>query len=146
MITPRAALLLVCFAATAAAAPVSLFDGQSLAGWEGETNKVWRVRNGVIAGGSLDGNPRNEFLATLKSYKNFHLRLDYKLTGTQGFVNSGVQFRSQRIANPPRRQSDAHPLHAFVARFSARHLPSRKSIGGSCASCARREGRFRMVP
>ena len=101
MITPRAALLLVCFAATAAAAPVSLFDGQSLAGWEGETNKVWRVRNGVIAGGSLDGNPRNEFLATLKSYKNFHLRLDYKLTGTQGFVNSGVQFRSQRIANPP---------------------------------------------
>ena len=70
----------------AAAAPVSLFDGKSLAGWEGETNQVWRVRDGVIVGGSLEGNPRNEFLATLKSYKNFHLRLEYKLVGTQGFV------------------------------------------------------------
>ena len=73
----------------AAAAPVSLFDGKSLAGWEGETNQVWRVRDGVIVGGSLEGNPRNEFLATLKSYKNFHLRLEYKLVGTQGFVNGG---------------------------------------------------------
>ena len=81
-----------CFV-SAIAAPVSLFDGKSLAGWEGDTTKVWRVRDGVIVGGSLEGNPRNEFLATLKSYKNFHLRLEYKLVGTSGFVNSGVQFR-----------------------------------------------------
>jgi len=53
----------------------------------------------VIVGGSLNGNPRNEFLATRASYKNFRLRLDYKLVGTEGFVNGGVQFRSQRIAN-----------------------------------------------
>lgn len=89
----------------ASAAPVPLFDGKTLAGWEGETNKVWRVRDGVIVGGSLEGNPRNEFLATLKSYKNFHLRLEYKLVGTQGFVNGGVQFRSQRIPNPPNEMS-----------------------------------------
>ena len=89
----------------ASAAPVPLFDGKSLAGWEGETNKVWRVRDGVIVGGSMEGNPRNEFLATLKSYKNFHLRLEYKLVGTQGFVNGGVQFRSKRIPNPPNEMS-----------------------------------------
>ena len=87
------------------AAPVSLFDGKTLAGWEGETNSVWRVRDGAIVGGSLEGNPRNEFLATLKSYKNFHLRLEYKLVGTQGFVNGGVQFRSKRIPNPPNEMS-----------------------------------------
>ena len=86
---------------TVSAAPVSLFDGKSFAGWEGDTNKVWRIRDGVIVGGSLEGNPKNEFLATLKSYKNFHLRLEYKLVGTQGFVNGGVQFRSKRIPNPP---------------------------------------------
>jgi len=87
------------------AAPVPLFDGKSFAGWEGETNKVWRVRDGAIVGGSLEGNPKNEFLATLKSYKNFHLRLEYKLVGTQGFVNGGVQFRSKRIPNPPNEMS-----------------------------------------
>ncbi|PAW83768.1 MAG: cytochrome C precursor [Pedosphaera sp. Tous-C6FEB] len=100
-------LLTLAFAAflSASAAPVPLFDGKSFAGWEGDTNKVWRIRDGVIVGGSLDGNPRNEFLATHKSYKNFHLRFDYKLVGTQGFVNGGVQFRSKRIPNPPNEMS-----------------------------------------
>jgi HEAT repeat protein len=76
-----------------------LFDGRSLTGWEGNTN-VWRVRDGVIVGGSLDGNPENEFLATVTSYTNFILRLEYKLIGTEGFVNSGVQFRSARLKHP----------------------------------------------
>jgi HEAT repeat protein len=76
-----------------------LFDGHSLAGWEGNTN-VWRVRDGVIVGGSLAGNPQNEFLATVTSYTNFVLRLEYKLVGTEGFVNSGVQFRSVRLKQP----------------------------------------------
>ena len=81
-------------------APVSLFDGRSLAGWEGDP-AVWRVRDGVIVGGSLEGNPRNEFLATVAGYSNFVLRLEYKLVGTQGFINSGVQFRSVRLKDPP---------------------------------------------
>lgn len=84
--------------------PVPLFDGRSLAGWEGNRD-VWRVRDGVIVGGSLDGNPRNEFLATTRSYTNFVLRLEYKLVGTEGFVNGGVQFRSQRVAQPPNEMS-----------------------------------------
>jgi len=99
------AVLTTGLLSTTSAAPVPLFDGKSLAGWEGETNKVWRVREGVIVGGSLEGNPRNEFLATRKSYKNFHLRFEYKLVGTQGFVNGGVQFRSKRIPNPPNEMS-----------------------------------------
>jgi HEAT repeat protein len=77
-----------------------IFDGKSLSGWEGNTN-VWRVRDGVIVGGSMNGNPQNEFLATTRSYTNFSLRLEYKLAGTEGFINGGVQFRSVRIANPP---------------------------------------------
>src|SRR5262245_32557906 len=87
------------------AAPIPLFDGKSFGGWEGETNSVWRIRDGAIVGGSLNGNPRNEFLATQKRYTNFHLRLEYKLIGTEGFVNGGVQFRSKRIANPPNEMS-----------------------------------------
>jgi len=79
---------------------VSLFDGKSFAGWEGDTKKVWRIENGVIVGGSLNGNPQNEFLATKKSFDHFRLTLEYKLVGTEGFVNGGVQFRSKRIAEP----------------------------------------------
>lgn len=84
--------------------PKSLFDGKTLAGWEGSTN-VWRVRDGVIVGGSTNGNPQNEFLATLTPYSNFVLRLEYKLVGTEGFVNSGVQFNSVRVKQPANEMS-----------------------------------------
>jgi mono/diheme cytochrome c family protein/glucose/arabinose dehydrogenase len=82
------------------AAPAPLFDGKTLTGWEGDT-KVWRVEDGAIVGGSLEGNPRNEFLTTKRSFYNFRLKLEYKLIGTEGFVNGGVQFRSLRMSNPP---------------------------------------------
>jgi mono/diheme cytochrome c family protein/glucose/arabinose dehydrogenase len=82
------------------AAATPLFDGKTLTGWDGDP-KVWRVDNGEIVGGSLQGNPRNEFLTTKRTFYNFRLTLEYKLTGTEGFVNAGVQFRSQRATNPP---------------------------------------------
>ena len=89
-------------AAVTAGQPASgpLFNGTDLGGWDGDP-AVWRVRDGVIVGGSMQGNPRNEFLATTRRYRNFRLKLDYKLVGTEGFVNGGVQFRSVRIAQPP---------------------------------------------
>ncbi len=82
------------------AAPTPLFDGKSLTGWDGDP-KVWRVENGEIVGGSMAGNPRNEFLTTKRTFYNFRLTLEYKLIGTEGFVNAGVQFRSLRATNPP---------------------------------------------
>lgn len=104
---------LVFLAFTAHAAPVALFDGKSLEGWEGETTKTWRVEEGAIVGGSLEGNPRNEFLATRKSYRNFRLKLEYKLIGTEGFVNGGVQFRSRRVVDP------AHEMSGYQADIGA---------------------------
>lgn len=82
----------------------ALFDGRSLAGWDGNTN-VWRAQDGAIVGGSMDGNPRNEFLAFARPCSNFVLRLEYKLAGTEGFVNGGVQFRSVRTKEPPNEMS-----------------------------------------
>jgi hypothetical protein len=80
----------------------SIFDGKSFNGWEGDTNKTWRIDNGAIVGGSLKQNvPHNEFICTTRGYTNFVLRLKFKLVGDGGFVNGGVQFRSQRIKNPP---------------------------------------------
>ncbi len=77
-----------------------LFDGQSFAGWEGETNRTWRVQGGALVGGSLaETVPHNDFLCTKRPYRNFILRLKVKLTGT-GFVNGGIQLRSQRLKDP----------------------------------------------
>jgi hypothetical protein len=94
--------------------PVSLFDGRSLAGWDGDP-VVWRVRDGLIVGGSLQGNPRNEFLATTRSYTNFVLHLEYKLVGTEGFINSGVQVRSVRMLHPP------NEMNGYQADIGAGH-------------------------
>jgi hypothetical protein len=83
---------------------VSLFDGKSFAGWTGDTNKTWRIEDGALVGGTLAAKiPRNEFLRSERSYTNFVLRLKFKLVGTPagGFINGGVQVRSQPAKNPP---------------------------------------------
>ena len=92
-------LLLALLSITVRPQAVPIFDGKTLDGWEGN-EKVWRVVDGTLRGGSLEGNKQNEFLATKKSYKDFVLKLEYKLTGTEGFINSGVQIRSRRIDKP----------------------------------------------
>ena len=67
-------------------------------GWEGDTDKTFRIQDGAVVGGSLSAKvPRNEFLCTRKSYKNFVLRVKFKLLGTG--ANAGVQIRSKRIPN-----------------------------------------------
>jgi hypothetical protein len=81
---------------------VSLFDGKTFAGWDGDTKETWRIEDGCIVGGRLDKKvPRNQFLASKQSYGDFVLRLKFKLLGDskKGFVNSGVQIRSQRVPN-----------------------------------------------
>lgn len=79
---------------------VRLFDGRTFRGWEGDTTNTWRIQDGALMGGSLEKQvPHNDFLCTSRSYANFELTLQWKLVGT-GFVNGGVQLRSQRLTNP----------------------------------------------
>ena len=90
---------LLCSALNAGQA-FPLFDGKTFKGWDGDTNKTWRIEDGMIIGG--DGKtkvPQNEFIATTRNYTNYVLRLKFKLTGKDGFVNSGVLYHSQRIPN-----------------------------------------------
>jgi len=104
MKTPFVSLLALCasvsfaFVSFVHADPVALSDGKTFDGWEGETAKTWRIVDGAFVGGTLaEKVPHNEFLATKKSYANFELRLKFKLIGTEGFINGGVQFRSIRM-------------------------------------------------
>lgn len=78
-----------------------LFDGKTFNGWEGDTISTWKIENGALVGGSLEKTvPKNDFLCTTRSYDNFILKLKVKLSGTEGFINSGIQFRSVRAKDP----------------------------------------------
>lgn len=78
-----------------------IFDKKTFKGWEGDTISTWYIENGMIMGGSLEKTvPHNQFLCTQKQYTNFILKLKIKLAGNEGFINSGIQFRSKRLVNP----------------------------------------------
>jgi hypothetical protein len=108
----RTLFTVLAFNASAFSAdPVPLFDGRTFEGWEGDTENTWRIEDGTITAGSLEQKqPRNEFLATKKSYSDFELKFKCKLIGKEGtgFINSGVQIRSERVP-------DHHELIGYQA-------------------------------
>lgn len=96
------AFALVLSVAALAQAEVLLSNGKTFAGWMGDTNKTWRIEDGAFVGGKAGTRvPRNEFLRTTRDFTNFVLHVKFKLVGTEGFVNGGVQIRSQPAKNPP---------------------------------------------
>ena len=85
------------------AAPKPLFDGKTLAGWEGNAD-LWSVQDGVITGRTTAEKPAtgNTFLIWKGGdVADFEISFKYKMTpgDAKGFVNSGLQFRS-KIVDP----------------------------------------------
>lgn len=71
-----------------------MFDGTSLAGWEGDT-AFWRAEGGLLVGESTAAKPlpANTFLIYTKTQpSDFELKLDFRITAG----NTGLQYRSQR--------------------------------------------------
>jgi len=71
-----------------------LFDGQTLAGWDGNP-KFWRVEDGCITGETTPENPTkgNTFLVWRNGeVDDFELTLEYRIVSPKG--NSGIQYRS----------------------------------------------------
>jgi hypothetical protein len=97
-------LLLAASTFTLNAAELNLTDGRTFNGWVGDTNKTWRMEDGAFVGGTLERKvPQNEFLRTTRSFTNFVLKVKFKLVGTDagGFINGGVQIRSEPAKTPP---------------------------------------------
>jgi hypothetical protein len=75
----------------------SIFDGATLAGWDGDPS-FWRVENGTIVGQSTLANPlkQNTFLIWRGGEPgDFELKVEFRIDAT----NSGIQFRSVQL--PP---------------------------------------------
>jgi hypothetical protein len=93
----KAFLLFVGITSLALAADFKpLFNGRNLDGWTVDTASAWQVRDGMLVG-KHDGLKYNDFLRTARNYKDFELRLKFRLLDGEG--NSGVQFRSKPVPN-----------------------------------------------
>jgi hypothetical protein len=74
---------------------VAIFDGKTLAGWDGDT-RFWRAENGEIVGETSPDNvvKQNNFLIWRGgTVRDFELKLEFRINGT----NSGVQYRSTEL-------------------------------------------------
>jgi hypothetical protein len=123
---------------------VSLFDGVSLKGWDGNL-KFWRVENGAIVGESTPTNPSgNSYIAYRDLVaKDFTLKFEIKVEGSGG---SGIQYRSQTglpwLANIPATvtanvgpvnlnwmmtgpQADFWPSRVYTGQFYSENTPMR---------------------
>jgi hypothetical protein len=119
---------------------VSLFDGKSLSGWDGDPD-LWRVEDGVIVGQTTnDKKPKggaNTFLiytgnaAGGPEVGDFELRIMWKLEGG----NSGVQYRSKKVA-------DAKDNHWVVGGYQA-DMDNANTYTGICYE---ERGRGILVP
>lgn len=72
---------------------VSLFDGVSLKGWDGNP-KFWRVEDGAIVGESSPQNPSGNSYISYRDVEahDFNLKMEIKVEGTAG---TGIQYRSK---------------------------------------------------
>lgn len=78
---------------------VKIFDGISLNGWKGDMTR-WKVEDGTIVAQTTTENPLlvNTFLIWQGGKPtDFELKLEYRLTGG----NSGIQYRSKELLDPP---------------------------------------------
>jgi len=107
---------------------IQLFDGKTLAGWEGSEN-VFRVENGCIVGGSLEkGLDESYYLCTTEEYSDFELTLSVKLIHKNLAGNSGISFRAKRKQGSnmlASYQADIGYIHPnIVAYFSDYYAPA----------------------
>src|SRR4051812_20108531 len=68
---------------------IHLFDGKSLAGWEGYTD-LWSVKDGVIVGKNTAPLKYSTYLLTKDKYTDFRLTFSFKLAESE--MHSGVAF------------------------------------------------------
>ncbi len=92
---------------------VAIFDGRTLAGWEGEQG-YWTVADGAITGQSTKEHPltANTFLVWRgesgnDQVRDFELRLKIRIEGG----NSGIQYRSREVAR--------HVMAGYQADYDA---------------------------
>ena len=92
---------------------MSLFDGKTLHGWNGD-QAIWSVQDGAITGQTTaeTGLKENNFLVWKDQVEDFELRLKFRLENG----NSGIYYRAKKR---PANQTQGDPLIGTQADFDA---------------------------
>src|SRR5215469_18951145 len=104
---------------------VSLFDGKDLKGWQPNGTEKWTVEEGAILGESTTG--KYGYLTTVKTYKDFTLRLHFKPLANG---NSGVFIRSRIIGIDPEHGPDIEGMQVEVDPSVGKHTGGLYESGG----------------
>lgn len=80
-----------------------MFDGRTLAGWEGQMD-AWRVRDGAIVSASDGSSNAPVYLFWKGELGDFEFKTEIKLEGEK--ANSGVQFRAQLLGKTEKPNSE----------------------------------------
>jgi hypothetical protein len=112
---------------------VSLFDGASLEGWDGDST-YWRVEQGVLVGEVTPATllERNSFIVWQGDVPaDFELSLEYRISEDG---NSGINYRSERVDGVPHAlrgyQADLDGAKRYVgSNYEERRRTTLASIG-----------------
>lgn len=107
----------------------SIFDGETLKGWQALNMRFWSVKDGSITGQSTEQNPctSNQFLVWQGGdVADFELKLKFRIRGNG--CNSGVQFRSKMRED------------GLAVGYQADIYQSGAYLGGVCDELHNRDG------
>lgn len=111
----------------------NLFNGKNLDGWKVINGSAkYEAKDGMIVGTTVAGSP-NSFLATEKTFGDFILEFEFKLSDED--MNSGVQFRSE---------SNADYMNGRVHGYQYEIDPSKRAWTAGIYDEARRDWLYPM--
>ncbi|MCP4951777.1 MAG: DUF1080 domain-containing protein [Proteobacteria bacterium] len=98
---------------------ISIFDGESLKGWEGD-QLVWKTSGGSLTVGSADKKlSGNTFLINHGMYKDFELKIKFKYESPDSFFNAGILFRCE----PGSEKSEAKGYRLTLCKTETDKMP-----------------------
>jgi hypothetical protein len=108
--------------------PVKLFNGENLDGWEGNVDKYFSVKDGVIvARNEKENAPKvSNYLLTKKSYRNFRLVYEGKLV--ESGMHSGIAIWGKKFDTDGEKFSYQGHLVMFPTHWGFWDLYRRNSI------------------
>ena len=108
--------------------PVALFNGKDFTGWEGNVDKYFSIKNGVIvAKNSADNAPKvSNYLLTKKNYRNFRLVFEGKLAESK--MHSGIALWGRKYETGGETNSYQGHLVMFPSNWGFYDLFRRRSI------------------
>lgn len=108
--------------------PIKLFNGKDFTGWEGHTDKYFKIKDGeIIARNEKENAPKvSNYLLTNKKYRNFRLVFEGKLA--ESSMHSGIALWGKKFEKDAETHSYQGHLVMFPSGWGFYDLFRRNSI------------------